>query len=198
MDKTEGEITMKRKCKRVLSVLFCVTVLMSTMSGTVFAAKKTKVSDKKIYKAYKHKIEAISESAGDDAFMYYYCFYDLTGDGVEELIIHGGSSAEAERVTYYTYKKGKTKKIGKTMGWHSSLGKDKKGKLIRYIWYMGGCSAYRVSYKKGKVKETHIFRYEGDSDGYKKKMKKAGLSESRLPTKNVDDLSLLKKHFPKH
>lgn len=189
---------MKKRLKKCVAVLVCAVVLMSAMTGTVLAAKKTKASDKKIYKAYKSKINALKEESDfDEIFWGQYWLYDVTGDDVDELIVDTGGGEMARRIIYYTYKNGKTKKIGETSGWHSEMGINKKGKLIRYVWDYGGCYAYKVSYKK-KIKEKRIFEYYGDGDDFKKKLKKAGLSEKRLPYNRIDDLSLLKKHFPKH
>lgn len=103
---------MKKGLKKCIALLICAMMLSGAMSGTVLASKKAKgVSDKKIYKAYKSKIEAVVEKSNfDEVFLGKYWLYDVTGDGIDELIMDTGGGEMARRILYYTFKDGKAKK----------------------------------------------------------------------------------------
>ena len=62
---------MKKRIKRILSLLLCVSMLVGVMSGNALAAKATKKS-KKVNKAYSKIIRKYEnqDSSGD-----YMCYY---------------------------------------------------------------------------------------------------------------------------
>lgn len=191
---------MKKTIKRILSLLLCVSMLVGVMSGNALAAKATKKS-KKVNKAYSKIIRKYENQDSSGDYMCYYSFFDMTGDSTKELIITSGRSEQGKYHDVFTYKNGKAKKVGSFWAWHSHLGYKKKKKLLNYQWHWSGATIQSVRIKNGKVKEKEVFYFSEETDPdttLEKKLKKKGYNNIKwLKTCNADDLSLLKKTFPR-
>lgn len=166
---------MKKHYKRLLSVLICVMILISTMTGTVLAAKKAKGKTKKeLYKVFQKKTKS------ENKLRFIYDDFDndgkceafgITGDEGEYVI-------ENVRIIFIS-SDGKAKIVAKKddlYGWIDDDGNEiiKTGTDKFLHWRLSAGGPFELSYlfgvKKGKVFEPKISRkYEMFSKSTKKK-----------------------------
>lgn len=195
---------MKKMARRLISLMLCVLMLVGAMSSTALAAKSTKKS-KKINKAYSKVLKKYNDKYyNDDDAVCYYSLFDMTGDSTKELIVTHGDCEQGKMHDIYTYKNGKSKKIGSIWAWHSSLGYKKKKVLLNYQG-QDGATIHSVKVKNGKIVEKKVFHYsidyskdEDPDEMLAKALKKKGYDNIKwLQRSYAYDHSLLNKTFPK-
>lgn len=87
-------------------------------------------------------------------------FYDITGDGIPELITNIGTSEASKWYIVYTIIDGKVTEIGRIGASHCwSMGVDQNG-LIVFGAHMGYEWAFRIVYENGNIFYTCIYERE--------------------------------------
>ena len=90
------------------------------------------------------------------AWNFWFSLYDMTGDGVEELILHTGSCEADAQYVFYTYRDATVREVGRISATHAGLCGISDG--VGVIWHhasQGWEAADRITLSdEGLVRET--------------------------------------------
>lgn len=101
----------------------------------------------------------------DEDYAYAYYLYDMTGDGIPELIIKNGSCEADYNDRVFTYKdNGKVECLGTIPSGHSVFYSADDGALVRSMGHMGYIQFDMITYEDNELKTELIYEDSGYTD----------------------------------
>lgn len=143
-----------------------------------------------IYKAFHDQIVKDNKTQSD--FLYWGCYtlYDITNDGIPELIIKCGQSEVGQTIYFYQYTDDGLVLLGTTDGWHSSFSTDLSNNLVVVSIAMPYQQANAIVWNGSKLEINNIYATEDDE--------LVKTWNSIIATSALNDFSMLNSWFGVH